>query len=238
MINKEILKGIGLTDTEAEIYLILLNLGEATVYQISEQSKTARPNIYDTIKKLAEKGLATSIIKNNKKYFKPVAPNKLLDIIQEKEKNILEIIPDLNKIYELKKKKPIIEIFEGIEGIKTIMNDFLNVKKKIWIFNSLNEKYLKSKIPEFFLKRFANEKKRLNIKTNVLYFQNVKPFKTYGYNLKQLPEPSLSCVGYWVYGDRVAIGIWLEQPIIIRIIDDDVAKVYEKSIKLIWNSLK
>lgn len=238
MINKDILKGIGLTENEAEIYLILLNLGEATVYRIADKSKISRPNIYDTIKKLIEKGSVSQIIKNNKKYFKPIAPDKLLDIIKEKEKNILEILPDLNKIYEETKIEPIIEIFQGNEGLKTIMNDFLKVKKEIWIFNAVDEKYLKNKVPEFFIKRFGNEKKRLNIKTNVLYSKEVKPFKAYGYKFKQLPENILSCVGYWVYGNRVAIGIWLEQPIIIRIISEDVAKTYLQSIKLIWNSLE
>ena len=39
----------GLSSNEAEIYLILLDLGESTVYGISDHSKISRPNIYDII---------------------------------------------------------------------------------------------------------------------------------------------------------------------------------------------
>ena len=238
MINKEILKDLGLSENEAEIYLILINLGEATVYQISEQSKIARPNIYDTIKKLVEKGLATSIIKNKKKYFKSVAPERLLDIIKEKEKNFLDVLPELNRIYEIKKTKPTIEIFEGAEGFKTIMEDMLKAKKDIWIFSGMDISYLLKIVPEFYLKRLLSEKKRFGIKTRILYSKGVKPVKGPGYELKQLSEKGLGCVSYWVYGDRVAIAMWSHLPIIIRIISEDVAKTYLESIKLLWNAVK
>ena len=64
MINKEVLKDAGLTANESEIYLNLLKLGEATIYEISEHSKISRPNIYDIVNSLHEKNLASFIIKN------------------------------------------------------------------------------------------------------------------------------------------------------------------------------
>ena len=237
MINKEILREIGLTENESEIYLILLNLGEATIYKIADQSKISRPNIYDTMKKVIEKGLATSITKNKKKFFKPVAPEKLLEILKYKETNLLQILPDLKETYEKKKTEPIIEIFEGKEGLKTIMDDFIKIKKDILIFNPIDINYILKQIPNYYLKKFLNEKKRLNIKTKVLYSKEIKPIKGPGYKLKQLPELNLGCVGYWVYGERIVIGIWSESPIFIRIISKDVAQTYQKSIELIWNSI-
>ena len=238
MINMEILKSVGLSDNEAEVYLILLNLGEATVYQIADQSKIARPNIYDTVKKLVEKTLATAIIKNKKKHFKPLAPEKLLGIIKEKEKNLAEILPELTKVYESKKTKPVIEVFEGAEGLKTIMDDMVGVGKDIWIFSGADINYVLKQIPEFYVKRILGEKKKYGIRTRILYSKGVKPFKGPGYELKQLPEQEISCASYWVYGDRVAIAIWANQPIIIRIISEDVAKTYLGSIKLLWNTIK
>lgn len=238
MINRQALKEVGLTESEAEVYLILLNLGEATVYQIADQSKIARPNIYDTVKKLLEKGLATSISKNNKKYFKPVAPLKLLEIIKDKEKNLSDLLPELTKAYETKKAKPLIEIFEGAEGIKTIMNDMVKEKWDIWIFNGVDTKYFFKHIPEFNLKRVLNEKKRKHIKTKMLYSKNVTPIKGPGYSLKQLPGEEFGCVSYWVYGDRAVIGIWSEPMVIIRIVSEEVAKVYKKSFELVWDSIK
>ncbi len=236
--EKDILNNLGLSKNESEIYLILLKLGEGTIYEIANHSKISRPNIYDIIKTLSEKGLVTSLIKDKKKLFKPVSPEKLIEILREKEMNLLSVMPKLNELYENKFKKPLIEIFEGSEGLKKIMNEMLNAKGEILIFNGVSKDYILNKIPDFNLERFLNEKKRLKIKTKMLYSEEVEPLKGSGYSLKKLPEENLGCVGYWVYGNKVGIGIWAEPLIIIRIIDEDVAKTYRKSINLVWNSIK
>jgi len=62
------------------------------------------------VSKLTEKGLVTSLIKNNKKYFKPVSPQKLIDLIEEKKEELEEkkeelttqTLPFLNKLYKIK----------------------------------------------------------------------------------------------------------------------------------------
>lgn len=238
MINKEVLKQVGLTENEAEIYLTLLKLGEVSIYKIAEHCKISRPNIYDIVKILVKKGLATFIIKNNKKYYRSVAPEKLLEIIKEKEKNLLDILAELNKIYETTKVRPVIEIFEEVEGLKTIMNDVIKVKKDIWIFSGVDINKLLKKFPEYYLKRMLREKKKHKIKTRILYSRGTKPIKGWGYELKRLPEEGLDCVSYFVYDNRTVIGIWGYPMILIRIISNDVAKVYQKSIELIWKSIK
>ena len=237
MINKEILKEIGLTESEAEVYLVLLEFGEVTNYEIANHCKISRPNIYDILKRLKEKGLVSAIIKKRKRFFKPACPERLLEMIKEKEKDFLEILPELNKIYEEKKSKPVVEIFEGIEGLKTISQDMVKEKATIWIYQGAEKKYLENKIPEFFMKRILQEKKKKHIQTRILHSENVTPVHGCGYKYKKLQGKSLSVVSYWAYRDRAVIGIWSEFPLIIRIIDKNVAKAYKQSIKLIWNSI-
>jgi len=236
MIDKSILNEIGLSPNESEIYLILLKMGEASVYEMANYSRISRPNIYDILKTLSEKGLVTSIIRDGKKLYISVAPEKLIEMLKEKEANLLSIIPKLNELYINKFKKPLIEIFEGAEGLKKIMNEMLK-EKEILIFNGVSKEYILSKIPNFNLDKSLNEKKRLKIKTKMLYSEGIEPVKGEGYSLKKLPGENLGCVSYWVYGDRVGIGIWSEPLIIIRIIDEDVAKTYRRSINLVWNSI-
>ncbi len=245
MDEKNVLTKLELSKSESEVYLILLRLKEATIYQIADETKISRPNIYDTVKKLVNKNLITPLLKGKKTYFRANSPSLLSNFLEIKKnelenlKNELEnILPNLNKIYETSAEKPRIELLEGAEGIKAIMNDFIKVNKNIWIFNSVDDKYLKKRLPEFFLKKFINEKEKLGIKTNVLYNKEIHPFKGTNYHFKQLPKSILSCVGYWVYGDNVAIGIWMENPIIIKITNKDVAETYLHSIKLIWYSIK
>ncbi len=238
MRNKQIIKESGLTENESEIYLILINKGESTIYQISDHTKISRPNIYDVIKTLKEKGLVSEIIKENKKHFQAISPEKLLDLLKIKQENLLEIIPELMNKYEGKIRKPTIEVFQGIEGLKSIMNDLLKTKKDILIFNQIEEEKILDYIPDFYLERYFNQTTKNKIKIKVLYSYEKCPKKRKNYQFKKLSDEHLGNVGYWVYGNKVAIGIWTQQPIFIRITDEEVAKTYKKSIELTWKSTK
>ena len=67
--HDEIFDELGLTNSEARIYIILLDLGTAQVGQIMEKTGMHRRNIYDSIARLLEKGLVSYVMINNKKYF-------------------------------------------------------------------------------------------------------------------------------------------------------------------------
>ncbi len=236
MLNKKILEEIGLSGGESEIYLTLLQKGESTIYEIADSSRISRPNIYDIVKKLKERGLVTSIIKKRKKYVKVTNPENLHNILKNREENLLEILPTLNKLYESRTSTPIVEIFQGSEGLKTIMNEMLNAQE-ILIFNGVDMSSILKQIPDFHLNKYFNEKKKRKIITKVLYSNNVKPIKNSGYQYKKLSSNTLGCANYWTYDDRVAIGIWSNELMIIRIIDENVAKTYKESINLIWNAI-
>jgi len=237
MINKSVLEEAGLTENEAQVYLILLNIGEATIYQIADKVKISRPNIYDVVKTLKEKGLVSEMIKKNIKHFKAITPEKLLEIIQRKEKNFLEILPELNTLYKTTEKKPVIEVFQGKEGLMTLMNDMIKTKKQILIFNQMTKKLFKKYISQHYAERFFKEKNNFKIKTRALYSHDEAPIKAKGYTVKKISKENLGNVGYWIYGDRVGIGIWTEEIIIIRIISEDVARIYRKSFELIWKGI-
>jgi len=55
MIGKEVLKQIGLTDYESELYLMLLQYGSLSAYELAEKTGMYRQVTYDTLNRLAEK---------------------------------------------------------------------------------------------------------------------------------------------------------------------------------------
>ena len=145
----------------------------------------------------------------------------------------------LKKTYETSETKTIVEVFQGTQGMKSLMNDMLKTAKEVWIFNGADKNYLLKNIPKFYYDRFLREKKKLKIKTNIIYSKDITPVNGPGYKIKKLPKDYFAGkVSYWTYKDRVYIGIWTEELIIIRIISEDVSKVFKNGIKLIWNSLK
>ena len=132
--NTEPLAKLGLQESEIKIYLALLKKGLSTATQISQYTGLNRSHIYDKLDILLEKGLISFVIKNNVKYFKSSNPERILDYIKEIQTNIQKIIPDLNKIKDVSKPKTVVELYQGKEGMKTVLKDIIREKKRLLCF--------------------------------------------------------------------------------------------------------
>ncbi len=63
------LEQFGLNKKQAKIYLVVLELGLATVNIISNKSDIARSSCYDILTSLVKMGIASNFKKNTVKYF-------------------------------------------------------------------------------------------------------------------------------------------------------------------------
>ena len=96
----EILQDIGLSVTESKVYLALLELGNALAGEITKKSQINRTNVYDALERLIEKGLVTYVISANRKVFEPVNPERLKEILEEKQANFNTLLPELELKYK------------------------------------------------------------------------------------------------------------------------------------------
>ena len=86
--NEDIFKEIGLTVSEKNVYLALLELGDSTRGNIVNKSKVAGSKIYELLEKLQEKGFVSIYIKNKVKHFKPTNPTQILNYLESKKQEI------------------------------------------------------------------------------------------------------------------------------------------------------
>jgi len=96
--KQEKLERAGLSPNEAKCYLTLLKIGSASANEVSRKSGIHRVSVYDALRGLAEKGLVSQITKTNKFLFEAGNPEKILDIINVKEEQLVEakkIVPEL-----------------------------------------------------------------------------------------------------------------------------------------------
>src|SRR3989338_7155395 len=124
---EEILSKAGLSPREIAIYTILRTQGELLASEISRKSQIIRTNTYDILGSLVKKGVCAYAVRNGKKYFRAAHPAKLIDYIDQRKddledikQEISAIIPSLEPI-SFNVLRPSIEIYEGKEGFKTIL---------------------------------------------------------------------------------------------------------------------
>jgi len=231
------LKNAGIRENEAKIYIALLDNESSLVSIIYKKTSVHRRNIYDALEKLQEKGLVTHIIKNGKKYFMAVNPERLLDYVHEKEEGIKQILPILKERYELKKSNEEGEIFKGIEGMKTIMQDMLKVGETVYIIGAKG-KWLVEEL-RFYFPKFEKEriKKKIQIQQIFDFEMRKKKIPNVIYNehrffSKQYSSP----VHIWIYGDRVVSLFWDNTPFAFMIKSDKIAEGYKKYFRLLWKN--
>lgn len=129
------LKKLGLSDKETKIYLAALELGQAPVAQIATHGGINRATTYVILEGLRKKGLVSSFEKGKKTIFAAEPPERLSSLFEIEKKHLEEnfsglknILPDLEKLYEIRGERPKVRFFEGKEGIASIREDILKTK--------------------------------------------------------------------------------------------------------------
>ncbi len=237
----EELRKIGLNEKESKVYLTLLELGDSLASEIAKKTNINRSLLYSFLDELIEKGIVTYILKNNVRFYRAAEPNKILSMLKEKENIFSSILPDLISLHKPKTKKPIVEILEGKEGIKTILNDLIKQNKEWFAFN------IPGKGPEILgptVHAFEKERQKAKIILNVICVrtkQGLKRGKEFSQmkhtNVRYVPEKYESPASNWIYGDRIVIIFWYKEfPFAIRIIDKNLADSYKNYFKVFWQA--
>ncbi len=139
MLSKQ-LQNIGFTEKESQVYVGLLELGEATPLEISQKTGLNRATTYLTLESLAKRRLVSRIDKEKKTIYCVEHPLQILDLL-EKEKNNVEVrinlakslMPELEMLEKVTGEKAKVKLYEGKEGIKMIQKEFVRSKPKEWL---------------------------------------------------------------------------------------------------------
>jgi HTH-type transcriptional regulator, sugar sensing transcriptional regulator len=232
------LENVGLKINESKIYLALLDLGSCLVSEIYKKTNIHRRNIYDGLERLQEKGLVTVIIKNGKKYFEAVNPEKLLDYLKEKEEGIKQILPELKGKYGSIKSEEEGQMFKGVEGMKSIMQDMLNVGETIYSIGSKGK--WRSKELEFFYPQFERERIKRRIKIKQIFDYEMKNKNPSGFKCSEykfFPKEYSSPTHIWIYGDRVVSALWGDTSFAFMIKSKKLVEGYRKFFDFMWKKL-
>src|SRR3989338_4388517 len=207
--HEEILIKAGLSLREVKVYLCLLSQGEMMASEIARKTGLIRTNVYDILSTLIKKGIAAYAIRNDKKYFRAAEPEKLADYIESKQKDLDELKQEVEKILpELKPAndlpdRPVIEIYEGREGFKTILSmsirESLRTKKEIIGISVQQQKCRELGGPYHI--RWYNERERLRIKSRYLMSSEEKIIPVRYTEFKMLPKMAKNPNEIFIFGD-------------------------------------
>src|SRR3989338_5889080 len=207
---EETLMNVGLSLNEARVYEAMLQLGEANVNLIAIKSKVHRRNVYDSLNKLIEKGLASQYIVKGEKHFRATNPDRLQSILKEKEDKLDKALPEMKVRFQTLKQEEQAYIYRGIQGFRNYMQDILDVGEDVYCIGAKGG-WFDPRLASFRV-RFYKELTKKKLHCYHLFDHEMKehlkkevesPVKHHLHEARFLPPQSSTNSAIDIFGDRI-----------------------------------
>lgn len=240
--DNTILEDIGLTGAEIKVFIALIETGSTTAGKIVEKSKLQNAVVHRAFHSLLEKGLITFIYQGKIKVYQAIEPKLLLNFLDEKKFQLEKIIPELEAKKALQKEKPRATIFQGIRGLKELINLMIDTDSKEY-FSYGGSKKANELLGEHFWENFHRRKINKKIYSKVLFHSSLKywaktlreyPLITIKFTDKNFEELTETII----CGNRVAVIIWLNEPFGFLIDEELASRSYKKFFEILWKHAK
>ncbi len=243
-INLQLLEELGLSQGQISVYTAVLELGISTLNSIQEKTGIERRNIYDILNKLIEKGLIAYTVEKGKKTYQCTHPNKILEEIKKKEKNLQELertLPDIKDLFTLAKPDIRAEVYRGNEAIKSLLNETLEHSETFWMGG--NSGVEKTNLKQWFhhwmerrveLKRVMHDLVSYGTHLEGLAPQAVKEHKKSLYRYCELPKNFYTPMVVLIFGNKVAQILWSKQSFAFVIESKEIKDSFMKYFNYFW----
>lgn len=124
-----ILRGVGFSKNEAAVYLACLELGPSSIWDIAQKSGIKRPTCYVVLEELSFKGLASSANDGKRTIYNVASPKQLQRALESRQTRLLRAMTNLSALASKAPQKPIVRLYEGIEGVMEAYNLSLDQPK-------------------------------------------------------------------------------------------------------------
>jgi HTH-type transcriptional regulator, sugar sensing transcriptional regulator len=174
---ENILKEIGLTETEVSLYLAGLNYPSVGVKELEKITRINRTTIYHALDTLVKKGLVSKRESGTgaKRLFSMAPPEnikKLLEqeisMLNQKQQEVDMLIPLLGNLGKRREETFKVSHFEGIDGVKLVVEEALYCKTRCWDIIAPRENFF-SEFDSAYAKYYLKTRESNGIKTRSLW---------------------------------------------------------------------
>lgn len=241
----ETLRKVGLADNEITVYLALLELGSSATGTIIRKSGLHSSRVYECLEKLQAKGLVSHVVKANRKYFEATNPGRLIDYLEERQKQIeeeksevKEILPGLIAKQKTTKSVQEASIYSGFKGIKALLENLLDELKNGGEYYVFGAEGGMGEVLGPYTKIYQKRKAQYKIKSKVIFSEKLRNsllLKEQVGDMRFIPAEFVSPTDTFIYTDKVIIFVWQEKPpfaVLIR--NKSVTQSYKNYFKFLW----
>lgn len=240
------LTSLGLSDKEARVYLTLLNEGALAIDHIAAHSGMNRSTTYVQLTALTKNGLVSSYKKGKKVIFSAESPNNIAGLLdryalelEQKRSEVNLVLPELMKVFGNTGERPVVRIFEGKEGLKSMRNEILDQQpKNVYIIASVDDMHKVYTTKE--MNDFTALREQKKIHSHVLFSSEkeieITPYKHQ--SLKRVKKETLPFGSdVYIYNDTVSFASVGDRVIGMTVTNRGIAQTMHAMFNVLWQKL-
>jgi len=234
-----VLQHLGLNEKQAKVYLALLQMGKGSVPAISIKAGTKRPTTYLLLEELRMKGLAMLLPRNKKVLYTANSPQQLLEEQREKEEMISQNMPELMAIFNAQKEKPKMTYYQGEDSVIKLYDKIFK-EREILFYGSIGSisPNVYRQIEKYF-PRIEKEKLAVReiLQADEKSIRFAKETTSETHKIKLIGEQYKLPTDNMIFGNKVAIITYKDEPMAIVIESSDVVETYKSMFNMLWDAL-
>ena len=243
------LQEAGLTPHQAALYETLVRRGPLPASKATLHAAVPRTLGYAVLKQLEDMGIVSKTdLPGKVAHFSAAHPNLLQERIEASAKSaeraataLKSILPDLSSAYNLATGRPGIRFYEGLEGIRAVLEDTLTAKETIYSYADLEmiEKHISE-----INREYVNKRDKLGIKKKGLLLDTQENrFLLEGYHTKVTDVKLIKASAapfktvMQIYDGKISyFTLGVEQLVGVVITDPHIYEMHKALFEAAWNS--
>lgn len=237
-----VLETLRLGEPQTLVYLAALELGEASIQELSRKSGIKRTTIYNFIDALKERGFLSEIKRNKQRLFSAIDPNQLLELEQLRIREWQAIMPELLAIQNIARNKPRVTYYEGTKNVLAVYEDQLKEKKPIFTYEDLE--FMQLGMPDSFYEGWPGERAKRNIPLQSIFRDSTASREKSKRNIRELRKSKFIKsetpwrTGINIYGNKVAFMRFKKNnAVCVLIEDEDIAETMRSTWQSLWQHI-
>lgn len=170
-----LMKDVGLSDTEARVYLDGLGRGDVGVREIVRRTGIKRPTVYHALETLLQKGLVAKKSVGAKAAFTMTPPERIgalidrrIDDLARRKEALQSVLPHLRRKHDAAVPAADVAQYDGAEGVKALVEEALYCRSGKWDIIAPRRNFFSDFDPGY-AKYFMDARRRRNIVARSLW---------------------------------------------------------------------
>lgn len=244
------LASFGITNTEAQLYLCLLDRPPQSVLSIATELSRPRTSVYDDLQRLADKGLIERVVRHKSHAVRAYPITILQAYIDEQKANAEALQRKLTILQQNLPKLPSsdrgseVRYYYGAKGLEQMVWNTLKTKDELIGFSQFS---LAQVVSQSFVDRYNLELKARSVPNRIItnqenvetWRQSTKPVEDYSQKLQQCrvidPDKLHISGDTTIYNSTFAVAYWEDGEILgVEIEHAEIAKLQRSIFELLW----